>query len=135
MNGTAIMVDDKGMAKNHFSHWDTEALAVVICSSLALYNSLELELLILTTFHAYRGLYFWSLALASFGVIPYVIGFMVEYFQWSYLALGTAIDTVGWVLMVTGQSVVLYSRLWMVRNPGYKLDIYTLSPSSESSPR
>ncbi|KAF1967006.1 hypothetical protein BU23DRAFT_485152 [Bimuria novae-zelandiae CBS 107.79] len=110
------------MATNHFHGWNAESLSVVICSSLALYNSLELELLILTTFHAYRGLYFWSLTLASFGVIPYVLGFMVEYFQWSAisLALGTTIDTLGWILMVTGQSVVLYSRLWMVFGGGHK---------------
>ncbi|KAF2438739.1 hypothetical protein P171DRAFT_338855, partial [Karstenula rhodostoma CBS 690.94] len=97
-----------------------EALAVVICSALALYNALELELLIFTTFHAYRGLYFWSLTLASFGVIPYVLGFMIEYFKLSYLSLGTAIDTIGWVLMVTGQSVVLYSRLWLVFGNNHK---------------
>ncbi|KAJ4286808.1 hypothetical protein N0V90_013060 [Kalmusia sp. IMI 367209] len=108
--------------KNHFSTWNATSLTVVICSALALYNALELELLILTTFHAYRGLYFWSLALASFGVIPYVLGFMIEYFKLSSssMALGTAIDTVGWSLMVTGQSVVLYSRLWMVFGGGHK---------------
>lgn len=107
---------------NHFEDWNAQALAVVICSALSLYNALELELLILTTFHAYRGLYFWSLAVASFGVIPYVIGFMIEYFKIShnYMALGTAIDVVGWALMVTGQSIVLYSRLWLVFNGGFK---------------
>ncbi|KAJ4358618.1 uncharacterized protein N0V89_003202 [Didymosphaeria variabile] len=114
------MGNDSGMSRNHFESWNAEALAVVICSALALYNALELELLILTTFHAYRGLYFWSLALASFGVIPYVLGFMIEYFELSYLSLGTAIDTFGWALMVTGQSVVLYSRLWLVFGNGHK---------------
>jgi hypothetical protein len=83
------MGKDNGMSKNHFHHWNAEALAVVICSALALYNALELELLIFTTFHAFRGLYFWSLTLASFGVIPYVLGFMIEYFNLSYLSLGT----------------------------------------------
>ncbi|KAL5402354.1 hypothetical protein PMIN03_010738 [Paraphaeosphaeria minitans] len=114
------MGNETGMSRNHFDHWNAEALAVVICSALALYNALELELLIFTTFHAYRGLYFWSLTLASFGVIPYVLGFMIEYFRLSYLSLGTAIDTVGWILMVTGQSVVLYSRLWLVFGNNHK---------------
>lgn len=94
--------------------YDSDTLVVIICSALALYNALELILLIFTTFHHYKGLYFWSLVLASGGIIPYVLGFLIEYFRLSYLALGIAIDTTGWILMVTGQSVVLYSRLWLV---------------------
>jgi hypothetical protein len=105
---------------NHFSGtYDSNTLAVIICSALSLYNALELELLVFTTFHPYRGLYFWALALASFGIIPYVLGFSIEYFGFSYLALGIAIDTTGWSLMVTGQSVVLYSRLWLVFGGGH----------------
>jgi len=106
---------------NHFDGvWNPTSLTVIICSALALYNALELELLILTTFHAYSGLYFWSLALASFGVIPYVVGYMIEYFELTHMAVGIAIDTLGWSLMVTGQSAVLYSRLWMVFGGGHK---------------
>jgi len=99
---------------NHFSGWDSTALTVIICSALAIYNAIELELLVLTTFRNYRGLYFWSLVLASLGILPYVLGFFVEYFRWSHITLGTVIVTLGWSLMVTGQSVVLYSRLWLV---------------------
>jgi hypothetical protein len=94
--------------------YDSNTLVVIICSALALYNALELILLIFTTFHHYRGLYFWSLVLSSGGIIPYVLGFLIEYFRLSYLSLGIAIDTIGWIFMVTGQSVVLYSRLWLV---------------------
>ncbi|KAF1952655.1 hypothetical protein CC80DRAFT_391131, partial [Byssothecium circinans] len=101
-------------------------IAVVVCSALSLYNASELELLILTTFSRYAGLYFWSLTLASLGLIPYVFGFLVEYFEWSYLALGIAIDSTGWVLMVTGQAVVLYSRLWIVFGGGYKRLLRTI---------
>lgn len=86
--------------------FSANTLAVLICSSLALYNALELELLVFTTFHAFRGLYFWALVIASFGIIPYVVGFMIEYFSLSSMALGIAIDSFGWVLMVTGQSIV-----------------------------
>lgn len=100
--------------------YDVNTLAVIVCSSLALYNALELETLIFTTFHSFRGLYFWSLTLASFGIIPYVLGYMIEYFRLSYMALGIAIDTTGWALMVTGQSMVLYSRLWLVFGGGHR---------------
>jgi hypothetical protein len=113
---------DTGMSSpdNRFTGtYDSNTLVVIICSALALYNALELTLLIFTTFHHYRGLYFWSLVLASGGVIPYVLGFIIEYFRLSYMALGIAIDTTGWILMVTGQSVVLYSRLWLVFGAGH----------------
>jgi hypothetical protein len=100
---------------NHFTGvYNSNTIAVIVCSALALYNAVELELLVFTTFKAYRGLYFWSLVLASLGIIPYVLGYFIEYFQLSWIALGITIDTVGWTLMVTGQSVVLYSRLWIV---------------------
>ncbi|KAF2184839.1 hypothetical protein K469DRAFT_578046 [Zopfia rhizophila CBS 207.26] len=94
--------------------FDSTSITLMVCSALSLYNALELELLVFTTFRAYKGLYFWSLVVASFGIIPYVIGFMIEYFRLTVMAVGIAIDTTGWSLMVTGQSVVLYSRLWLV---------------------
>ena len=107
---------------NHFAgSWDSNALAVTVCSALALYNALELELLVFTTFHAYRGLYFWSLVASSFGIIPYVLGYLAEYFRLTALPVGIAIDTTGWSLMVTGQSVVLYSRLWLVFGGGHRM--------------
>jgi hypothetical protein len=77
-------------AKNHFDgHWDANGLAVVVTLTLALYNALELELLVLTTFNSFAGLYFYALVLSSLGIIPYVLGFMIEYFKLSYMALGT----------------------------------------------
>ncbi|KAF2021577.1 hypothetical protein BU24DRAFT_338320 [Aaosphaeria arxii CBS 175.79] len=107
--------------ENRFTgQFNSNTLAVIVCSALALYNALELELLIFTTFHAYRGLYYWALVLSSFGIIPYVLGYMIEYFRLTYLAVGIAIDTTGWILMVTGQSVVLYSRLYLVFGRGHR---------------
>jgi hypothetical protein len=80
--------------------------------------TLELILLIFTTFQHWHGLYFWSLLIASFGVIPYNVGFIVVFFQLTQQYAGFIIDSYGWITMVTGQSVVLYSRLHLVlRNP------------------
>jgi hypothetical protein len=106
--------------KNHFEgNYNSNTLTVIICSTLAFYNAVELQVLIFTTFHAYRGLYFWSLFIASFGIVPYVIGYNIEYFQLSWMAMGITIDTIGWILMVSGQSFVLYSRLWIVSGLGH----------------
>lgn len=108
-----------GVSSTDFDgNFHATAVTVTVCSALSLYNALELELLVFTTFHAYRGLYFWSLVIASFGIIPYVVGYMVEYFKLGPLAVGIGIDSLGWSLMVTGQSVVLYSRLWIVLGRG-----------------
>ncbi|KAF2807374.1 uncharacterized protein BDZ99DRAFT_392792 [Mytilinidion resinicola] len=107
-------------ASFHFynGHQNATAVIVVVCSAISLYNALELLLLILTTFHVYRGLYFSSLVAASAGIILYVLGFLFEYFKLAPEAVGIAVDTLGWMLMVTGQSVVLYSRLGIVMGEG-----------------
>jgi hypothetical protein len=102
----------------HTGLFDARSVVVVVCSTLALYNALELILLIFTTFRRWYGLYFWSLLIASFGVIPYNVGFLVVFFQLTQQYAGFIIDSYGWITMVTGQSVVLYSRLHLVlRNP------------------
>lgn len=98
--------------------YSASQLVVILCSTLAMYNGLELLVLIFTTFRRYRGLYFWSLLVASSGILPYNIGFIVEYFQLTEDYAGVIIDVVGWITMVTGQSMVLYSRLHLVlQNP------------------
>lgn len=117
------MADNSGgMANqsNHFQTWNTDALTVIICSSLSLFSSLELLLTIGLTFRSYRGLYFWSLVIASLGIIPYALGYTFEYFSLFNVALGIALDAIGWSLMVTGQSFVLYSRLHLVFGGGWK---------------
>ncbi|KAH8657286.1 hypothetical protein BGZ61DRAFT_568102 [Ilyonectria robusta] len=87
-----------------------------VCSTLALYNTFELLALIFMTFKRYRGLYFWSIFLASFGVIPYCVGWLIVHFELTHDWVGMIIDSIGWILLVSGQSVVLYSRLHLVLN-------------------
>ena len=107
-----------GPLELHTGYFDARSIIVIVCSTLALYNALELILLIFTTFKGWHGLYFWSLLVASFGVIPYNVGFLAVFFQLTQQYAGFIIDSYGWITMVTGQSVVLYSRLHLVlRNP------------------
>ncbi|KAF2133924.1 hypothetical protein P153DRAFT_280794 [Dothidotthia symphoricarpi CBS 119687] len=86
---------------------------------LALYNAVELLVLILVTFQRFRGVYFWSLVISAFGVIFYALGFLIKFFRVldpnqdvGYVAV--VMLTFGWYAMVTGQSVVLWSRLHLV---------------------
>lgn len=98
--------------------YTTSQLVVILCSLLAIYNAFELLILISTTFRQYKSVYFWSLLIASFGILPYNFGFLMEYFALAPDWAGVVVDVPGWVMMVTGQSVVLYSRLHLVvQNP------------------
>jgi hypothetical protein len=82
---------------------------------LSCYNVAELVVLVPTTFRRWRGLYFWSLlASGCIGVVPYSIGFLMKFFTQTDSVLSVTILTIGWWTMVTGQSVVLYSRLHLV---------------------
>ena len=93
------------------------ALQIVIGAFIAVawYNALELNILILVTFKRYGGLYFWSLLIASWGVIFYGIGFLFKFFQViENDFINVVFITIGWWCMVTGQSVVLYSRLHLI---------------------
>lgn len=116
--------DSLGHLKDTTSFFDGEytakSVTITICCALAIYNALELILLILTTFRKYSGLYFWSLVVAGVGVLPYTIGFMIEYFQLTKQLGGEIITTFGWPMTVTGQSFVLYSRLGVVLGPSYQ---------------
>jgi hypothetical protein len=70
-----------GPLRPHTNYFNARSVIVIICSTLTLYNALELILLIFTTFKRWHGLYFWSLLVATFGVIPHTAGFLIVFFQ------------------------------------------------------
>ncbi|KAJ5080912.1 hypothetical protein N7456_013622 [Penicillium angulare] len=90
-------------------------MVLVTFIGLSCYNVVELIILVPATFRRWRGLYFWSLLVSScVGIVPYSIGFMMKFFTRADSVLSVTVLTVGWWTMVTGQSVVLYSRLHLV---------------------
>lgn len=90
-------------------------IVVVTFSSLALYNAVELIILILFTFQRYHGLYFWTMLCSGvLGVIPHAVGYLLEFFDVGPRWVGVAISTFGFYFMVPSQSVVLWSRLHLV---------------------
>jgi hypothetical protein len=95
-------------------------ISMATFTGVAWYNAIELLVLVFVTFQRYNGLYFWSLLISSaVGVIPYSVGFLMKFFQLTSATwLSVTFLTVGWYAMVTGQSMVLYSRLHLLnRNP------------------
>ncbi|KAJ5675728.1 hypothetical protein N7462_008625 [Penicillium macrosclerotiorum] len=82
---------------------------------VAWYNVIELIVLIFLTFKRYHGPYFWSMLIASVGILPYSVGYLIKFFGLTSATwVPITLLTVGWWAMVTGQSFVLYSRLHLV---------------------
>ena len=94
----------------------TVAAIMIAFFTLGLYNSLELFLQIFLTFKRRGGLYFWAMIVATAGIPIHITGFLLKYFDntgvpWQ---LYITIIEIGWTAFVTGQSMVLYSRLHLV---------------------
>lgn len=120
MASTADSAPSNGITGGYTGHDLGLQIAMGTFIGIAWYNAIELIALIFVTFRNYRGLYFWSLLISSaFGVLPYSVGFLIKFFQLTSATwLSVTLLTVGWYTMVTGQSMVLYSRLHLLnRNP------------------
>ncbi|KAI4678043.1 uncharacterized protein J4E88_006561 [Alternaria novae-zelandiae] len=112
--------------------------AMTAFTAIAWYNSIELIILIFVVFRRYTGLYFWSLIVNTLSIVPYATGTLkLLELQWSWLTespgawmkqnsvahdprLYNTLLTLGWILMVPGQSMVLYSRLHLI-SPNLRL--------------
>lgn len=82
-----------------------------------MYIVLELMILIALTFSHYHSLYFGTLLVSSLVLIPYSLGFFFKLLdilpgnaRWASLIL----ITIGWYAMITGQHLVLWSRLHLI---------------------
>jgi hypothetical protein len=92
-----------------------EVLAIVCFLAIAFYNVIELNVILLATFRNRRSLYFWSLVVAIWGIAVWSLGFLLKNFRLTSSSLLYSIFIAsGWCAMVTGQSLVLYSRLHLL---------------------
>lgn len=116
-----MATNDNGISKDSASTGWT-LVSIIVFVSMALYNVVELSFIIFATFKRRSGLYFWSFIVAAWSIAPYAVGFLVKALQvtsltWIYVTL----IVIGWCGMVTGQSVVLYSRLHLVMHHEFRL--------------
>ncbi|KAL7930077.1 hypothetical protein V8C35DRAFT_169379 [Trichoderma chlorosporum] len=99
------------------AHDEQTHIVMYVFFSLALYNVGELVCHIAVTFKRFRGLYCWSFLVATWGIAFNAVGFLLRSMSGT-LALSTyvysALGIVGWAAMITGQSLVLYSRLHII---------------------
>jgi hypothetical protein len=82
--------------------------------AIACYNSLELLISLFSRFRRHRGLYFWSMLIATLGIVLHSIVVLLRYHGLGPNFALAVLTCLGWYSMVTGQSVVLYSRLHLV---------------------
>lgn len=106
-----------GITAGYNGQSDSLRIVIIFLSGLAMYNAVELIAMISLTFTRYRGLYYWSLLMSSFGIIPYSLGFFLKFdnltpgdLRW----IAVFLLTIGWYPMITGQSLVLWSRLHLI---------------------
>ncbi|KAG8161076.1 hypothetical protein KVR01_009340 [Diaporthe batatas] len=90
---------------------------VITVGVLAVYNAAELAVMALLTFRRYSGLYFWAVLVSALAIIPYTVGFALDLLDVvggpaRYAAI--TLITVGWWPMVSGQALVLWSRLHLI---------------------
>ncbi|KAI9764119.1 MAG: hypothetical protein M1840_008679 [Geoglossum simile] len=99
-----------------------EEMSISAFTGISWYNVLELNVVIWLTFKRRRGLYFYSLLAASWGIVFHQLGYLMRFFEiWRNHYLTETVVNLGWYCMVTGQSFVLYSRLHLVVRDHRKL--------------
>jgi hypothetical protein len=91
------------------------AMTIAGFFAIAIFNVLEINFWIFTTFRRRVGLYFWSLLVASWGIPLHAVGFLLKFFELcSNEYVNSTLIIIGWYAMVTGQAMVLYSRLHLI---------------------
>src|SRR5437667_5723029 len=94
----------------------SRAIAMTIAAFFAIscYNVIEITFFIFNYFKRRNGLYFWSMLIASFGILVHSLGEFLRLFALAPNLPMSVLIMIGWYAMVTGQAVVLYSRLHLV---------------------
>ncbi|KAI8963523.1 hypothetical protein F5Y11DRAFT_147191 [Daldinia sp. FL1419] len=91
---------------------------LAVFTSLPIWMTIELTAWVLYAFERWRGIYFWSVLATTWGLTIRAIGFLLKFCvpQANWI-LTYVLSEVGWVVMVSGFSIVLWSRLHLVIPP------------------
>ncbi|KAJ5508083.1 hypothetical protein N7527_010226 [Penicillium freii] len=87
---------------------------IVSMFAISAWNGLEVVVAIFEKFKKYRGIYFWSMQIAAWGILLHALPGQIRY---SNLASPLSVSVpfvIGWMCMVTGQALMLWSRLHLV---------------------
>jgi hypothetical protein len=91
------------------------AMTMAAFTGISWYIGVEINFSLFIIFKKWRGLYFWSCALGSWGVIlqPLFI-ILADFGVWTDIKGCIVMIYLTWFLMVVPQSWVLYSRLHLI---------------------
>ncbi|KAK2056897.1 integral membrane protein [Colletotrichum caudatum] len=91
-------------------------MVMVAFAAAAYYNTVETFFSIFTTFKRRQGRYFWSMIVANTGINVNVTAFVLRYFGYYHetVTASSVMIPFAWYAMVTGQAIVLWSRLHLV---------------------
>ncbi|KAI4187985.1 MAG: hypothetical protein L6R41_002450 [Letrouitia leprolyta] len=119
---------DGGIERGPLPPDTTRTSILVAMLTLALYMSALIDVKVFTTFKRRNTIYFWSLLVTSWGIMSHSLGIILKWFVGSCpWYVNTAFASFGWWGMVTGQSLVLYSRLHLViRSPKILRSVLTM---------
>ncbi|KAI1207429.1 uncharacterized protein F4807DRAFT_469266 [Annulohypoxylon truncatum] len=104
---------------DHGNDWGIDVI-VGIFLGIAVYNALEVYLLMFKTFRRKNTMYFWTILVSNSGVFPCLL-YMFHLWGLAPNFPMAVCTSVGWVFMSTGQSFVLYLRLHLVLHDRRKL--------------
>ncbi|KAI1133211.1 integral membrane protein [Nemania abortiva] len=91
------------------------AMTMAAFAGISWYIGAELNISLFLFFKRRRGLYFWSCALASWGIIlQSLFIILADFGVWTDLKGSITFIYLSWLLMVIPQSWVLYSRLYLL---------------------
>ncbi|KAI6360881.1 hypothetical protein MCOR25_006616 [Pyricularia grisea] len=98
-----------------------EAMVIAGFFAVSIWNCVQTFVFIFVTFKIYSGLYFWSMTISNTAIVFRQTFALVRFFGLAPTLAVTPLVSVGFWVMVTGQSVVLYSRLCLVVGEPIKL--------------
>ncbi|KAJ4286531.1 hypothetical protein N0V90_013231 [Kalmusia sp. IMI 367209] len=93
-----------------------KAMTIAAFFGISVYNSIEILFSIFHRFKTHNALYFWSMLMACIGIPVHATAVLLRNFGLAPNVPMCVFIVLGWWAMVTGQAVVLYSRLHLVSN-------------------
>lgn len=87
---------------------------IVSMFAISSWNAVEVMIATLEKFKKYRGLYFWSMQIAAWGILLHSVPGQIRYVNLASSLSVSVPFVIGWMCMVTGQAVMLWSRLHLI---------------------
>jgi hypothetical protein len=98
---------DEGIAKGPIDAGPI-SYVILVFHCVAIYNAFELAYIICSSFKRCSGVYFWSCMAATSGIAAYSTSFIIRSKAPQVVnPIYVTLIVLGWICMVTGQSMVL----------------------------